>query len=49
MGIWFAVESACQNAAIEQHRTEPEKVVTAREWTVRAIGRLTHRPSHRRS
>ncbi|MFF7369760.1 hypothetical protein [Streptomyces tricolor] len=42
VGVWFAVESAYQKAAIEEHGTELEKVMTAREKTVRALDRLTH-------
>ncbi|MEU0333865.1 hypothetical protein [Streptomyces sp. NPDC006193] len=43
VGVWFAVESAYQEAAIARHGAELGKVAKDRDLTVRAIGRLTHR------
>ncbi|MFJ9864270.1 hypothetical protein [Streptomyces sp. NPDC101165] len=42
VGLWFAVESAYQRAAIEQHGPELDQVTAARDTTIRAIDQLSH-------
>ncbi|WP_433455201.1 hypothetical protein ACQPXS_44840 [Streptomyces sp. CA-142005] len=42
VGVWFAVESAYEQAAIAEHRAELDRVAKARDATVRAIDRLSH-------
>ncbi|GLX48803.1 hypothetical protein Shyhy01_17530 [Streptomyces hygroscopicus subsp. hygroscopicus] len=41
VGIWFAVESAYQKAAIGQHGAELARVEAARDMTIRTIDRLS--------
>ncbi|MGW2485701.1 hypothetical protein ACWCV9_00585 [Streptomyces sp. NPDC001606] len=42
VGVWFAVESAYELAAIAEHRAELDRLVKARDATIRAIARLSH-------
>ncbi|MEV3854141.1 hypothetical protein AB0J38_07420 [Streptomyces sp. NPDC050095] len=42
VGVWFAVESAYQKAAIDQHHAELDEVTTARDATLRMIDRQSH-------
>lgn len=42
VGVWFAVESAYQKAAIAGHGEELDQVMAARDTTLRTIDRLSH-------